>query len=122
MALGTKTKGNVFQLNSVEVSCLMAKVDDNWLWHRRIFHINFDNIVKESGIKEIRDLPRIIKPTNTMCRECVMGKKTKSNFQGKSFSAREKLDLVHTDPCGPTKTRSYHGERYFIIIFMTVPK
>jgi hypothetical protein len=29
LALGTKTRGNVFQLNSVEVSCLMVKVDDS---------------------------------------------------------------------------------------------
>jgi hypothetical protein len=50
-----------------------------------------------------------------MCRQCVMGKQTKNNFQGKSFSAREKLDLVHTYLCGPTKTISYHGEMYFIL-------
>jgi hypothetical protein len=72
-------------------------------------------MVKASGVKEIRDLPTIIKPTNTMCRECVMGKQIKNNFQGKSFLAREKLDLVHIDLCGPTKTRAYHGERYFIL-------
>jgi hypothetical protein len=89
----------------------MAKFDDSLLWRRRLHCINFEKIVKASGIKEIRDLPRIIKPANTMCRECVMGKQTKSSFQGKSFSAREKLDLVHTYLCGPKKTRYYHGER-----------
>jgi hypothetical protein len=67
--------------------------------------------VKASGIKVVRDIPRIIMPANTMCREYVMGKQTKSIFQGKSFSAMEKLNLVHTDLCGSTNTRSYHGER-----------
>ena len=53
---------------------LVAKVDNNWLWHRRFYHIKFDNIVKDSGTFVVRDLPRIMKPTNMICKECVMAK------------------------------------------------
>ena len=45
---GTRSKGNVFQLNPTKMTCLVEKVDNSWLWHRIMFHINFDNIVKVS--------------------------------------------------------------------------
>src|SRR5271156_1932130 len=110
----SKTKGYVFQLNS-EVSCFVAKVDDSWLWHKRLCHINFDDIVKISNVKAVRDLPSIARPVDTMYRECVMGKHVRSSFRSKQNSAENKLDLVHTDLCGPTQTRSYYEERYFIL-------
>ena len=30
----TRSKGNLFQLNPTEMTCLIAKVDNSWLWHR----------------------------------------------------------------------------------------
>src|SRR5271156_5775026 len=101
----SKTKGNVFHLNS-DVSCFVAKVDDSWLWHKRLCHINFDNIVKISNFKVVRDLPSIARPVDTICRECVMGNHVRSSFRRKKNLAKNKLDLVHTDLCGPTQTRS----------------
>lgn len=54
MAIDMQTKGNLFQLNTNISQCLMAKFDDCWIWHRRLFHVNFDNIVKASKIKVVR--------------------------------------------------------------------
>lgn len=71
--------------------------------------------MKESMANTVRDLPKILKPSNTVCRECVMGKKTKNNHKRKTFTSKGKLDLVHTDLCGSTRTKSYYGERYFIL-------
>ena len=116
IASGSKTKGNVFQLN-LEVSCFFEKVDDSWLWHKRLCHINFDNIVKISNVKAVRDLPSIARPVDTMCREYVMGKHVRTSFRSKQNSIEKKLDMIHTDICGPTQTRSYYRERYFILSF-----
>ena len=66
LGTGTRTKGDVFHLNTTETTCLVAKVDNNWLWHRRFCHINFDNIVKASSTFVVIDLPKIVKPTNVM--------------------------------------------------------
>ena len=70
----TKSRGNVFQLNPTKITCLVAKVDNNWLWHRRFCHINFDNIVKVSSTFAVRDLPEIIKSTNVFYKECILAK------------------------------------------------
>lgn len=90
-------------------------MDDSWLWHKRLCHINFDNIVKISNVKAVRDLPSIARLADTICRECVVGKHVRSSFKSKKNSTENKLDLVHTYLCGPTQTRSYYGERYFIL-------
>ena len=34
---GTRSRGNVFQLNPTKMTCLVAKVDDSWLWNKRFF-------------------------------------------------------------------------------------
>ena len=65
----TRSRGNVFQLNPTEMTCSIAKVDTSWLWHKRFCYINFDNIVKASATFAVRDLPKILKPTNIMCKE-----------------------------------------------------
>lgn len=90
-------------------------MDDSWLWHRRFFHINFDNIVKVSKSKIIRGLPQIDKLVNALCKECHLNKMTSSTFKRKSFLVEHLLDLVHTDLCGPIRTRSISSDRYFMI-------
>ena len=56
------------------MTCLVVKVDDSWLWHKIFCHINFDSIVKTSRMFAVRDLPKIVKPTDTICKECVFWK------------------------------------------------
>ena len=74
LGTGTRTRGNVFQSNSTEITCLVAKVDNKWLCHRRFCHINFDNIVKVSSTFSPRDFLKITKPTNVVCKECILAK------------------------------------------------
>ena len=95
---------------------LVAKVDESWLWNKRFFHINFDNIVKTSNMFAVRDLAKIVKPTNTICKECVLAKHNRASFPSKKFTTTKKLEIVHTDLSGPTKTKGFYGERYFVIL------
>ena len=81
----TRSKGNVFQLNPIEMTCLVAKVDNSWLWHRIFCHINFGNIVKVSSTFVVRDFPKIVKPTNVVCKECILAKQKKVSFPRKKF-------------------------------------
>ena len=74
LGTSTRTRGNVFQLNSTEITCLVVKIDNSWLWHTRFFHINFDDIVKASRTFSIRDLPKITKPTDIVFKECILAK------------------------------------------------
>ena len=72
-------------MNPTEMTCLVAKVDESWLWHKRFCHINFVRIVKNSSMYEVRDFPKIVKPTNTICKECVLAKHNKDSFSARSL-------------------------------------
>jgi len=44
-----KRIGNIYMLNIKhtsfhELSCLVSKIDDSWLWHRRVGHINMHHL------------------------------------------------------------------------------
>jgi hypothetical protein len=60
----------MFSVKSKEKKCCMGQVNESWLWHRRMGHINFGNILKLNKTQAIRDMPRISKPTNTICKPC----------------------------------------------------
>jgi len=79
-------------------------------------HINFDNIVKISATQAMRDLPKLVKPTNSMCKECQLGKQRRTTFNSKEKSSSGLLELVYTNLCGPTRVRSLHGDRYFMLL------
>ena len=81
-------------------------VDESWLWHKRLGHLNFDNIFKISKREAIRDLPKIVKPLNSVCKHCQHGKKTRASVKTKEHMTSHPLEIVHTDLCGPTRTKS----------------
>ena len=101
---------------------MVAKIDNSWLWHRRFCHINFNDIVKASKIFVVRDFPKIAKPTNIICKECILDKKKRVSFPSKKFATIEKLEIVHVDLSGPPRTRGFYGERYLMILLMTLPE
>lgn len=78
--------------------------------------INFNNLVKINLTRVVRDLPRLNKPDNNVCKECQVGKQTKGTFRGKEQSSTTLLDLVHIDLCGLIRTRSLQGERHFMLL------
>ena len=98
------------------MTCLVAKIDNNWLWNKRFYHINFDNIMKVSSTFAVRDLPKIVKPIKIVCKECVMAKQKKISFHNKQLTTTKKLEIVHTNLSGLRKTRGFYGERYFMIL------
>ncbi|KAG8501219.1 hypothetical protein CXB51_003321 [Gossypium anomalum] len=61
---------------------------------------NFTKIVQNEGV----------------CEVCQMGKQARLPFPtNTSWRASTKLELVHTDVCGPMRTESLSGNRYFIL-------
>ena len=50
-----------------------------------------------------------------VCEACTLGKQQRNSFpSGVSRRAKEPLQLVHTDICGPLETPSLGGNKYFI--------
>ena len=64
----------------------------------------------------VRDLSKIVKPTNTMCKECVLAKYNITYFPSKKFTTTKKFEIVHTNLNGPIKNKGFYGERYFMIL------
>ena len=54
------------------------------------------------------------RPANFHCDACSKAKQTRSPRSPIPRVAREKLDLIHTDLCGPFPSPSYGGSLYYI--------
>jgi hypothetical protein len=80
-------------------------------------HIHFYNLSKVNRREEVREMPRIMKPTNTLCKNCQQGNQTKTRFKSKEYSTIRPLEIMHTDLFGPTTTKGLKGEKYFMLLF-----
>ena len=58
-------------------------------------------MVKVSRMKRVIGLPNMHKPKNSMCKQCQLGKMTKSSISRKTHSYNDILELLHIDLCGP---------------------
>jgi hypothetical protein len=67
VATTIRTPNNIYILNEIgkEIICL-GKENESWLWHKRMRHMNFDNLVKIGKKEAVREMPKISKPTSTM--------------------------------------------------------
>jgi transposase InsO family protein len=111
-----RTPENVYILDAkLNEECHINSIDESWLWHRRVGHINLNNILKVNNLGAVRNLPNIIKRSNAMCRHCQLGKQTRIRFKAKEYTTSKPLELVHIDLCGPTRTKSLQGEYYFML-------
>lgn len=61
----------------------------------------------------VRGLPPLKKGTNK-CQHCLVGKQHRAPFKHSTFWAKEKLDLVHTNLCGPMRP-SHSTFQYFML-------
>ena len=117
VATTARTPNNIYILNDIgKESCCLGKEDESWLWHKRMGHINFNNLVKVSKKESVREMPEITKPVNIVCKQCQHGKQTKVEFKTKEYSITKPLELVHTDLCGPMRTKGLEGESYFMLL------
>lgn len=55
-------------------TCYVGNGDESLLWHKRMGHIHFDNLVKISKKGGVKEIPEITKPTNSICKHYWHGK------------------------------------------------
>ena len=72
-------------------------------------HIKFDNLVRIRKKEVVREMLKISRPSNTLCEACRHGKQTKVQFKTKEHFASHPLELIHTDLCGPVRTKGLDG-------------
>ena len=87
VATASKTPNNMNILDDIKKEkCCLGREDESWLWHRRMGHIHFGNLIKVSKHQAIGEMPEIHKPKSSSCEACQHGP----------------LEHVHTYQCGPT--------------------
>ena len=78
VARGIRTENNVYVLKEEKEECHLSKYDESWIWNRRHGHLSFDHIIKLVNNGSVRDLPKISKPYDYVCKPCQMGKLTRT--------------------------------------------
>ncbi|KAG2758603.1 hypothetical protein Pcac1_g29276 [Phytophthora cactorum] len=87
----------------------------SYLWHLRLGHIGhggLDAIVKKgygTGINMTSAKQW------ELCDGCALGKQTRVSYMKSSPNrAKQVLEVIHSDVCGPMQTSTFSGKRYFV--------
>nr|GEZ26742.1 hypothetical protein [Tanacetum cinerariifolium] len=95
---------------------LTATSSQAWLWHRRLFHLNFDTINLLSKNDIVIGLPKLKFVKDHLCSSCELGKAKRKSFQAKTTpSSKRGLHLLHMDLCGIIQVESINGRNYVLI-------
>lgn len=113
-----KAENGIFYTSFGERECVNAAVNEKnsniEIWHKRFGHLNIKDICELSRKNIVFGL-NVNMPKNFDCSTCAVCKISKKPFKKLSnIYTGDVLELVHTDICGPMKTVSQGGSRYFI--------
>jgi hypothetical protein len=85
VAKGIRTDNNACVLKEDREECHLRKHDESWLWHRRFGHLNSDHLIKLKNLEAVKDLPKLSKPLDSVCKPCQVGKLTRTWFKSKEL-------------------------------------
>ncbi|CAJ2635130.1 unnamed protein product [Trifolium pratense] len=105
----------VISATVINPRCLMsAKQESTVLWHGRYGHLHFkglNTLSKKQMVKGLPDLEEI----EDNCVDCLAGKQSRDSIPKQAnWRASARLELIHSDICGPITPQSNGGSRYFI--------
>jgi hypothetical protein len=97
--------------------CLAARWDDEaWQWHKRFGHLYFEGLTRLSAKGMARGLPSL-DHVEQFYDVFVLTKQRRFPYpQQSSFRAKERLELVHGDLCGPMTPATPGGRHYFLLL------
>ncbi|GKC15265.1 retrovirus-related pol polyprotein from transposon TNT 1-94 [Tanacetum coccineum] len=83
------------------------KEESTDVWHQRYGHLYVKGLQLLVNKEMVKGLP-IIKEREHTCEGCPLGKQARKSFLvAQANRAKEKLELVHADICGPMKTQKF---------------
>lgn len=83
------------------------------MWHQRLGHLNIADMNKLSNEGLTKDHFNV-KANKLDCETCHKAKIHQLPYKTSAERAKEKLELVHSDICGPMRTASKQGAKYFV--------
>ncbi|KAK1352395.1 hypothetical protein POM88_053334 [Heracleum sosnowskyi] len=117
-------RNNIYEASLVTNSdgktvCLTAKMsnEESWNWHKKLSHLNLNNINELIRKDLVRGLPKSILSLDGLCDSCQKAKQRKSSFKSKSESSVvEPYHLLHVDLFGPVNVMSMGRKKYALVI------
>lgn len=84
------------------------------LWHKRLGHFHTRGMQRMIASEAVKGLPQFQIPKQT-CNGCQLGKHARTKIQKEAtFNASRKLELIHSDVCGPFRICCTGGAKYFV--------
>ncbi|KAL8115181.1 hypothetical protein AgCh_021856 [Apium graveolens] len=109
--LSTSTDGSAICLLS------RASIEESWNWHKKLSHLNFNNINELVKKDLVRGLPNTVFAPDGLCDSCQKAKQRKSSFKSKTDSSiLEPYHLIHIDLFGPVNVMSIAKKKYALVI------
>jgi hypothetical protein len=107
-----------FNDNNAELdTCLIAKTNMGWLWHRRLAHVEMKNLHKLLKGEHILGLTNVHFEKHKICGACQAGKLVGVHHPHKNIMTTERsLELLHMDLFGPITYISIGGSKYCLVI------
>jgi GAG-pre-integrase domain len=114
----TPKERNLYQIsiiNSFNKASMASKTDDIEIWHHQIGHLSVrgmcqleKGMVKGLQFDKNQELP--------LCCSCIEGKQHLSPLPSSGgMQVTKMLEIIHMDVCGPMKSPSIGGVRYFLM-------
>ena len=122
MAFVGELDGNLYTVDfskesTFHTTCLMAKADMGWLWHRRLAHVGMRNLQNLLKGNHILGLTNVYFKKDRVCSACIAGKQHQSKHPPKNIvSTLRPLELLHVDLFGPSSWASLGGKKYGLVI------
>jgi transposase InsO family protein len=107
-----------FNDNKAELdTCLIAKTNMGWPWHRRLSNVGMKNLHKLLKGEHILGLTNVHFEKDMICSVCQAGKQVGVHCPHKNIMTTDRpLDLLHMDLFGPIAYISIGGSKYCLVI------
>nr|GEV89443.1 retrovirus-related Pol polyprotein from transposon TNT 1-94 [Tanacetum cinerariifolium] len=105
---------NLYDMASASPICLMARATPtkSWLWHQRLFYLNFNTINDLAKNDLVSGLPKFKYAKEHLYPSCEQGKSKRASHPPKLVpNSKQRLHLLHMDLCGPMRVASINGKR-----------
>jgi hypothetical protein len=98
-------------------TCLIAKTNMGWLWHRRLAHVGMKNLHKLLKGEHILGLTNVHFEKDWVCSACQAGKQVGTHHPHKNIVMTDRpLELLHMDLFGSIAYISIGGSKYYLVI------
>jgi hypothetical protein len=98
-------------------TCLIAKSNMGWLWHRRLAHVRMKNLHKLLKGEHILGLTNVHFEKDRICSVCQAGKQVGIHHPHMNIMTTDRpLELLHMDLFGPIAYISISESKYCLVI------